>query len=263
MSALAPPEFRSIRAALLSAVAAGFCWFTGVALAMWAFNRSNPMPYSPWDHTISELGFPGASSLAWFYNSSVVAMGLLLLPTYRALRRSFATRAANVAAGFGWVACLGLVGLGLQGLYPDLMDPSYRPLWFLSLHNDLAAVFFLGWLGTVVVFTGIFLKRRRDPFGRLVAGIGMVAALLYPVSIWVALRADPMGAALARDLRDPAFVLRLKASRSAAFFSPWFDSHRPATWRVAALEWSVAGSFLLWHAMVWLYLWRQTRPSRD
>jgi Protein of unknown function (DUF998) len=259
MSALASGGIRSTRVVILSAMAAGILWFAGVALAMAAFNRSNAVPYSVLNHTISELGMPYASSLTWFYNGSEAAAGLLLLPSYLALRRSLSTRSGNVAAALGGVTCLGLTALGVQGLQRDLFASSYRFVPFLTLHNELSAVFFLGWLATAAVFTGIFLRRWRDPFCRLLALVGIGSFLVIPAGLWAAFHANPVQAGLARDLKDPVFLQKLRSPASAAIFSPWLDSYRPHLWWPAVLEWSAASSFILWQAAALLFLWRQTK----
>jgi hypothetical protein len=261
MSAVAPGEIRSIRVALLSGVAAGLLWFASVAVAMAAFNRANAVPYSPLNHTISELGMPYASSLTWFYNGSEAAAGLLLLPTYLALRRSLFTRSGNVAAALGGVACLGLTALGIQGLQRDLSASSYRFLPFLTLHNEFSAVFFLGWLATAAVFTGIFLRHWRNPFCRLLALVGIGSFLLIPACLWAALYANPVQAGLVRDLKDPVFLQKLRAPASAAIFSPWLDTYRPHLWWPAVLEWSAAASFVLWQAAALLFLWKETKRA--
>jgi hypothetical membrane protein len=252
---------RASRVAWQCAVVGLVLWVVGCSLAINAFSHSNAVPYSLWNHTISELGFPHASSLTWIYNSTLVLLGLLLLPTYHALRINLASRAGNVAAGFGSATSLMMSLIGLMGLRLDLTQSPYRFLPYLAHHNDVAAIFFLGWLVTVILFTRIFIGLRQDPFCRLAVCAGTAGVLLYPVFLWVALKSNPMEAALHRDLGDPRIRGWLTSPTSAAVFSPWLDSHRPALWWPAVLEWCLAGFIVLWHGAALLFLWKRAHSA--
>jgi hypothetical protein len=248
------------RLAGFSALIGALLWFVGNSLAIASFNQSNAVPYSIWNHTISELGFPRASSTTWLFNATEVLVGLMLLPTYEALRRALSRRFGSIAAVCGFVTWLTLSAVGILGLKYDLVRTPYRPLPFLMRHNEVAAVFFLGWLATVALFTNIFIRRWRDPYCRLVASAGIACLLLPPIFLWVAVYADPMQASLKSDLREAAIWNGLVSPTSTAVLSPWWDSHRPRIWWPAVLEWSLAGSIFLWHGTALLFLWLQ--PER-
>lgn len=210
-------------AVLISAV----LWVIGISLAIISFNRSNTVPYSCWNHVISELGFPYASRLTWVFNGTVAIGGLLLLPTLYALGAQLRTRLGTMAVGFGYVACLSVSAVGMMGLKQDFSHAPYIFLRFLKVHLAISDVFFLGWLVTVTLFTVVFYRRWEDPAARFMVVTGMISWSLYPVFLLVAIYANPMQAPLLKSLRDPAFRAIIEAPTSSAVLSPWLDCHRP------------------------------------
>jgi hypothetical protein len=245
-------------AALISVV----LWFTGISLAVISFNHSNAVPYSCWNHVLSELGFPYASRLTWVYNGTLVIGSLLLLPILYAVGASLQTRLATVAMGFGFVTCLALGALGIYGLQQDFSHAPYHFLRFLKMHMIIADVFFLGWLVTVTLFTIVFGRRWKDPASWPVVLVGIPSSLLYPIFLMVAFYANPMQAPLLKDLKDPAFKVLFHSPTSSSVLSPWLDSHRPPIWWSAALEWALAWSMWLWFGMVLIFLWGKMRGKR-
>jgi len=240
-------------AALISVV----LWTIGILLAIISFNRSNTVPYSCWNHVISELGFPYASRLTWVFNGTVAIGGLLLLPTLYALGAQLQTRLGTVAVGFGFVACLAVGVLGMMGLKQDFSHASYIFLRFLKVHLAIADVFFLGWLVTVSLFTIIFYRRWEDPAARPMTLVGILSWSLYPLFLIVAIYANPMQAPLLKDLRDPAFRAIVEAPASSSVLTPWLDCHRPPIYWPAILEWGLAWSMWLWHGMALVFLWKK------
>ncbi len=242
-------------AALISVV----LWFIGISLAIISFNYSNAVPYSCWNHVISELGFPYASRLTWLFNGTLAISSLLLLPTLCAMGAYLRTRLGTVAVGFGFVTCLALSALGMFGLKQDFSHGTYVFLPFLKVHLIIADLFFLGWLVTVTLFTVVFYRRWNDPASRVMAMVGIISWSLYPIFLIVALHANPMGAALLKDLKDPAFKAMFHSPTSSPTLSPWLDSHRPSIWWPAALEWALAWSIWLWHGVALAFLWGKIR----
>lgn len=250
---------RSTLLATFAALIALILWLTGISLALVSFTDNNAAPYSCWNHTISELGFPFASPLTWLFNGAEFITGLMLLPIMYALGAQLRTSLGYVATGFGCVTCLAMSSVGIFGLKQDFSHAPYVFIRFLTLHDYISGAFFLGWLITVTLFTIIFSCRWRDSVSRLMALAGSVCWLLTPAGFVVAIYANPMQAPLIKDLRDPALRAMFYSPTSSSVLSPWFDSHRPHIWWPAVLEWSVAWSVLLWCGMALIFLWMKTR----
>jgi hypothetical protein len=254
-----PTSFESLRRLTLLATIAALIsvvlWFTGISLAIISFNHSKVATYSCWNHVISELGFPYASRLTWLFDGMLALASLLLFPTLYAVGAYLRARLGTVAVRFGFVTCLALSALGIFGLKQDFSHGPYVFLPYLKIHLAIANVFFLGWLMTVTLFTVVFYRRWTDPASRLMALVGILSWLLYPIFLIVALHANPMQAALLKDLKDPAFRAVLDSPTSSPILSPWLDSHRPSIWWPAALEWGLAWSIWLWHGVALIFLW--------
>ena len=247
---------RSTGLATIATLISAVLWFFAIPPAVISFNRSNVVAYSCWNHVLSELGFPYASRLTWVYNGTLAIGGLLLLPTFYALRNCLQTWLGAVAKGFGVVTCLALSVLGLLGLRQDVFGGPYIFLRFLEIHLAVADVFFLGWLATVTLFTISFCRRWGDYSTRPVAVVGIFSMLLYPLFLVVAFFANPMSVPLRKSLRDPAFRAIIKAPNTIAILSPWLDCHRPPVWWPAALEWALAWSIWLWFGAALWFLWK-------
>ena len=250
---------RLTQVATITAFISAVLWCIGMPVAVVSFNRSNTVAYSCWNHVLSELGFPYASRLTWVFNGTLAIGGLLLLPTFYALRNCLQTWLGAVAKGFGVVTCLALSVLGLMGLRQDVFGGPYIFLRFLQLHLAVADVFFLGWLATVTLFTISFCRRWEDSFARPVAVVGILSMLLYPLFLVVAFFANPMSTPLRKSLADPAFRAIITAPTSAAMLSPWLDCHRPPIWWPAALEWALVLSMWIWFGMALWFLRKKTR----
>jgi hypothetical protein len=252
---------RSTLLATFAAIIGGVLWFTGIPLAIVSFNHNNAMPYSFWNHVISELGFPYASHLTWLFNGTLTIGSLLLLPTIYALGAYLHTRLGYVAVGFSFVACLSLSGVGLYGLKQDLLHAPYFFRPFYRIHMTLAGAFGLGWLVSMTLFAIIFCRRWKDPASRLMAVIGIIFCLAYPSFLIVGIYPNPTQEALLKDLHNPAFRTILNSPTSSPILTQWLDSHRPPIFWQAAFEWLWAWSVLLWCGMALVFLWIKTRGS--
>jgi hypothetical protein len=245
--------------ATISAVVGVAILFAGVSLAIVSFNHSNAMPYSCWNHFISELGFPGASQWTWLFNGTLVISSLLLLPALYALGKHLNTRLGYVAAGFGYAACLGACCLGLQGLNQDFSQTPYIFLRFLIIHVMFAAMFWDGCLVALTLFTIAFCRRWKDSASRFMALVGIICWLAYLATHFALIYANLLWAIIKKDLQDPAFRAVLKAPTSTPIWLPWLDSHRPRLWWPTVFEWGLASSVLLWLGLALIFLWMKTR----
>lgn len=243
--------------ATIAAVMGAGVWFAGLFLAVHSFDQNNAIPYSPWNHFMSELGFPYASRQTWLYNGALFFGSMALLCILLALAVHLRTKMGYVAAGFGFASCVALNGIGWWGLKQDYLQSAYYFLPFLRIHSELTFAFFLGWLVTVALFTIVFCFRWRSFASRLMAIIGVACCLLYPVAIFVAVH-DPVSHAMLSDLKKPGFVAFLKAPAATSMLTPWIDSHRPHIWWLAVMEWILAFSVLFWHGGAWFFLWMET-----
>jgi len=260
-----PKALESVPRLTLLATFAAFIgvvlWLTSIHFAVVSFNHNNTVPYSCWNHVASELGFPEASQLTWLFNATIAVAGLMLLPTIYALGVHLRTRLGYVAVGFGFFALLSISGVGMLGLKQDFSHSPYVFMRFIKIHLAIADAFFLGWLVTLTLFTIIFCRRWKDPVSVLMAFVGIICWLLYPVFFVVAIYANPMQAHLQKDLKDPTFRAMLDSPTSSSILSPWLDSYRPHIWWPAALEWSLFWSVLLWHGVALIFLWMKTKRT--
>ena len=137
---------RSTLLATFAALIALILWLTGISLALVSFTDNNAAPYSCWNHTISELGFPFASPLTWLFNGAEFITGLMLLPIMYALGAQLRTSLGYVATGFGSPFCfipISLSGRGRRGLkrkfvvHPFFAQHVKGTLYSLSLQHNL------------------------------------------------------------------------------------------------------------------------------
>jgi hypothetical protein len=254
-----PTIFASVSGSTWLATVAAFIgavvWFAGTHIAMVSFDRHQAVPYSYWNHVISELGFPFASPMTWSYNGTLVIASLTMLPILYALNAHLQTRLATIAARFGYCACIALSGVGIYGLRQDILRTPYGLTHFYRVHMAFATAFFLGWVIAVTLFAIVFSRRWQEPASRAMAIAGFVCALLYPAFAISAIYQGSMQKALAADLKDSVFKTVLTSPTSAPLLTQWFDLHRPHIWWQAAFEWIWAWSILLWLAMALVYLW--------
>jgi hypothetical protein len=232
--------------ATISVVAGVAMLFAGVLLAIASFNHSNAIPYSCWNHFGCELGFPSASQRTWLFNGTLVISSLLLLPGFYALGKHLNTRLACIAAGFGYAACLGICSIGLQGLNQDFFQTPYIFRRFLIIHSVFAGIFFSAWLAALTLFTIVFCRRWKDLASRFMAVVGIICWLVFPVTFFILINANPLLAIFRKDLQDPAFRAMLEAPTSTPILSPWLDSHRPRVWWPAVFLVGLALLVLLW-----------------
>lgn len=218
----------------------------GLSSAMAAFNQNAALlPYSCWNHPISELGFPYASARTWMFNGGLAIGGLMFLPLYHALGALAPGGLGRAARVCGFLGGLSLSGLGMLGLREDVLQGPYSFVWFLGLHMVLAFVFFLACTAGITLFAIHFHRGGKAPWSRRMALAGMACALVYLTFLVVAVWPNPTHAALAKDLK----ALLEAPPTTSPLLSLWFDSHRPPVLWPAVLEWLWAGVALIWHGI--------------
>ena len=251
---------RLTRLATLSTLISGVLLVGGISFAIVSFNQNRALlPYSCWNHAISELGFPFASALTWLFNGALMIGGLMFLPTHYVMGAHLRTRLGYAATTFGYLGGLALSSLGLVGLRQDVLHAPYSFGPFFAIHVVLALVFFLACTVGILLFTIQFYRRREDPSVRPLILAGMACGLVYITFMVVSICPNPTHAALAKEFR---VIVNLPPT-SSPLLSHWLDSHRPPILWPAALEWMWAGVVLLWHGIALLFLWIKTREASD
>jgi hypothetical membrane protein len=162
--------------------------------------------YSPLNHFISELGEVGVSPLAWLFNGSLVASGVLMAAFLAGMGWRLGTRLGRAAALAGVVAGLGSSAVGLI------------PMNDLQPHLRAAFTFFDGGLVAVGLFTVAVLRDRRGCLPR-----------------WLVLPGLATGLAFAAFLAWPWLV----GAPDLRVMDPLSGVPRPAAWGIAILEWAV------------------------
>ena len=251
---------RLTRLATLSSLISGVLLVGGISFAIVSFNQNRALlPYSCWNHAISELGFPFASALTWLFNGALMIGGLMFLPTPYVLGGHMRTRLGYAATIFGCLGGLALSSLGILGLSQDVLHAPYSFGPFFALHLVLAFVFFLACTVGILMFTILFYRRRGDPSVRPLILAGMTCVLVYITFLVLLIWPNPTHTTLAKGFRA---IVNLPPT-SSPLLSQWLDSHRPPILWPAALEWMWAGVVLLWHGIALLFLWIKTREASD
>jgi len=245
----------------LATLVGGVLWFTGISVAIVSFNHHQPFPYSVWNHTFSELGLPFASPLTWVFNGTVTITSLIVPFILCAVSAHLKTRLGNIAAGFGATACVALCCMGIFGLKQDMSRSPYLLLPFMSTHNALAGMFFLGWAVSVLLFALAFKRHWKDVASRIMTVAGVVCALLCPTFFLSAIYPSAVGRSLLQDFEEPAFRTVLTSPSSAPLLTQWWDRHRPHFWWPTTLESILICSVLVWLAMAMVFLWSKADRS--
>lgn len=173
--------------------------------------------YSPLNHWVSELGEIGVSVLAPVFNVGLIAGGICLAV--------FMVATAIVMGGItSWF--FGAAGLasGAAGLLVGVF-----PMNNLEAHAGVALLFFVCGLVAVLIFSAAALLRPIPAFPRAMAlpGLPVIAAF-----VWFVIEVFSLP-----DLSIQAFAAPDPAARLAF-------------WPVAAAEWLVALTVLVWITMV-------------
>lgn len=173
--------------------------------------------YSPWNHFISELGEQGVSKAAAVFNIGLILGGMLFVPFVIGL----ACTINNT-----WAFMAGLMG---------------------------------AWAGVSVLLVGVFPMNNLTPHIRAAMSYfrsGLLAVLLFSLAIFLQ-PADARPVPLAANLFGLLAVItyslfliypRLHPRQEGApnILDPESMPQRPAFWLLAALEWAVFLSTILW-----------------
>jgi hypothetical membrane protein len=122
----------------------------GVAIALGAslltaiaYSGPDGEPYSPINHTVSELGERGVSELAWFFNTALIAGGILIA-LYMAGRALAA--ADRGGRGFGILGVVAGLSMALVGVFPVHFIEGHLVAAMLAFLSILvAAIWFAAW----------------------------------------------------------------------------------------------------------------------
>ncbi len=173
--------------------------------------------YSALNHFISELGETGVSSRAWIFNYGLIVGGVLLVPFvigYGIVLENVWAVLGAVAGVWATISCV------LVGMFPmNNLDP----------HIKAATSYFRSGLAMVFLF-----------------GVAVLAqpAGAVNVSRWASL------ASLLAVLAYGSFLflgrLPENAPAEAATLDPDLIPDRPRLWGLAALEWLVFASTIVW-----------------
>ncbi len=173
--------------------------------------------YSPLNHFISELGEVGVSRAAGVFNSGLLLGGLILIPYILSLGISFGSFLGWLGTAAGIIAVLGVAAVGIF------------PMNNLKPHAIAAMTYFRAGL-MMVLFFGlaiIFQPGSKVSIPQEANLLSLLAFLSYAAFLVV-----------------PLF--RNKVKKPADLLDPEQVPERPRVWTLAALEWLVFFSTILW-----------------
>ena len=171
--------------------------------------------YSPFNHTVSELGEVAVSELAATFNAALIVGGLLVAVSMLGLLLMARSGAARVAAGLGVAAGIAFASVGVFPV--DDFDSHKLAASAAFISVTLAAAASSWW-----VVRGEPGYPRSLAVLSAVVVVAMVAFLILP------------------GILQPEYTFQVE-----------FDPHpppRPDIWLAAALEWAVLISALTWIA---------------
>jgi hypothetical membrane protein len=194
----------------------------GAVTAALFYRGTQGEPYSPLNHFISELGEVGVSRCAWCFNLGLIISGAVLMPASVNLGMVLPGVLAKLAMIAGVICAF---SLALVGVFPmNKMKP----------HGKAAIAYFRAGLIMVVLFS---LAIAFQP---------LEAALLSPV---YALAGLPPIMAFASFL-----ILIGRAYQNEEAPLSTGAGPRPKIWHLAAVEWSIFLTVLLWFLLIALGL---------
>ena len=195
----------------------------GVLIAAAAQRGKEGERFSPLNHFISELGEVGVSELATVFNLSLILSGLALLVASLSLGLILPGILAKLGLAAGVISA---VSLALVGVFPmNQIDP----------HGKAAVTYFRAGLAMVALFSLaiIFQPAESVIISRWFALAGVPALLAFGSFLILIGRAYQEGEADPLDTEDV---------------------QRPHFWLLAAVEWSIFMTVLLWFGLIALGL---------
>jgi hypothetical protein len=176
--------------------------------------------YSILNHFISELGEVGVSRFAWVFNIGLIVAGIILLPFILGMGfyiSNFWAKLGMVAGFWTAISCL------LVGVFPmNNLEP----------HIKVAQSYFRGGLVMVILFTIAILAQpvETETVSKFASIPGFAAILAFATFVIIL----------------PA----MQGGEAAADFDPQNMPERPRFWLVAAVEWLVFFTTMVWFLVV-------------
>ena len=182
-----------------------------------AYVGADGEPYSPLNHTVSELGEVAVSELAATFNAALIIGGLLIAVSMLGLGLQAGSHAGRLSASLGVAAGIAFASVGL---FPaDDFDSHKAAASAAFILVTLAAASFSWWIGR----GGSGYSPSLAVLSVLVVA-AMVAFLVLP------------------GIVQPEYTFEVE-------FDP-DPPPRPDIWLAAALEWAVLVTALVWIAML-------------
>ena len=195
----------------------------GSVIAASAYRGKQEQRYSPINHFISELGEVGVSRLAPVFNLGLILSGLALLLASLSLGLALPGFLAKLGLVAGVVSA---ISLALVGVFPmNQIEP----------HGKAAVTYFRSGLAMVALFS---------------LAIAFQPSASAIISRWFAL------AGLPAVLAFGSFLVLIGKAYQDGQEDPigTEDVQRPRFWLLAAVEWSVFLTVLLWFGLITLGL---------
>ncbi len=173
--------------------------------------------YSLLNHFISELGEVGVSRAAGVFNSGLLLGGLILIPYILSLGISFGSFLGWLGTAAGIIAVLGVAAVGIF------------PMNNLKPHAIAAMTYFRAGL-VMVFFFGLAIIFQPGGEASIPQGANLLSLLAFL----------SYGAFLVLPL------FRQKVKKPTEILDPEQMPERPRVWPLAALEWLVFFSTIVW-----------------
>jgi len=189
----------------------------GSAMAGLAYRGKEGERYSPLNHFISELGEVGVTRWALAFNLGLILSGIALVPAAFSLGLALPGILARLGLAAG-VVCA--IGLALVGVFPmNKIEP----------HGKAAMTYFRAGLVMVVLFSLAIAFHTGDVISPWYALAGLPPILSFGAFLIL------IGRAYREEDADPLATE---------------DVPRPRFWLLAAVEWSIFLSVLLWFLII-------------
>jgi len=185
--------------------------------------------YSFLNQNISDLGNPGQSPWAIFFNGGMIFGSALMTVFIAGVAVQVDTRPLYLVAAIGMVATIGMIFVGIYPSGPD----TWRE------HKIAAGIAFVGAIGLGASFTLGMFWFRQDVLPRWLVIPGLLSCA-----------------------SSSAFLLSLFLHNASVVDARWFawgGGDEPVVWLPSLLEWSVLFSILLWSVATSFALQQRSR----
>lgn len=217
--------------ALISAMIGVIILLSGISTSVRAHSQLNSEGYSFANHFVSELGWHERSPKADYFNWSLGIFFILSLPLITILGFQIRTPLGVAATVCG-------VYMLLAGVAVAIFPMDHPQLPTTKAHLRAASAFFPAFLVTMALFTAAFLSHKEKAVRTLMVFAGLVC-IVFALS-FLLIPKDSIGR-LMKNIEQ---------------------FQRPQIWWLAAVEWGILGSGLLWGMAAAAVLGFQTFPLR-